>query len=170
MTQVRIPAPSSQYSALAPTTVSVRLVTADGRPVLGWSGSRLVAECADLPLDTDRLLTLVPQSAIALATGAATWYAITIKTRVRSEDYLVQVPDTAVVVDLADLVAAELIPPAELLAELLVPYLEARDAAVAAAAETAALLTATQERLLPDPATLPDGAMVQVINGQWVLL
>lgn len=54
--------------------------------------------------------------------------------------------------------------------ERLVPYLEARAAAVAAAQAAQATARDLSRRTLPNPAALPDGTLVQVISGQWVVL
>lgn len=107
MTQVRIPLPTGQVAPLGPVRLSIRLVDAAGGPVLGWSGSALISEYADVPLTEDRVVALVPQSAIALPQGAPTWYAVAIATRKRTERYRVQVPDTEDLVELAALVAAQ---------------------------------------------------------------
>lgn len=45
-----------------------------------------------------------------------------------------------------------------------------RENFAAAKSEIEALQSAIAGRLLPDPASLPNGAMVQVVNGAWVLL
>lgn len=45
-----------------------------------------------------------------------------------------------------------------------------RENFAAAKSEIEALQTAIAGRLLPDPATLPNGAMVQVVDGEWVLI
>jgi hypothetical protein len=106
MALVRIPAPSGQLAAAGPARLSIRLVDADDRPVLGWVGAALMGEYEDLPLVTERLVELIPQSQIALPGGGPTWYAVVIANRARTQRYSVQVPDAAGVLELRDLVAA----------------------------------------------------------------
>lgn len=59
---------------------------------------------------------------------------------------------------------------ADLLVTLMAPMLQARADATAALAEVAALVGAQPSRQLPDPSALPDGSLVEVINGHWVNL
>lgn len=132
MTAVRIPAPQGHAAPLT-ARLSVRLVTANGKPVLAFAGFDLIGEYADLALDQDLTLDLTPTAALALPDGAATYYQFILRTPGRVERYQVQVPAAPPAVELADLVAATAIPPGKILAEILAPYLIARDAALAAA-------------------------------------
>ncbi len=144
MTQVVIPLPAGHTADLGWVRLSVRLVTVDGRQVIGFAAGGLLTEYADLDMTAPVTLELVPQTAIALPDSAATWYAISLQTRTHTEHWLVQVPDSQTPLTLAELVAASLIPPGDLVEQVILP------------------------RLLPDPTLLPDGILLSVRDGAWV--
>lgn len=128
MTTIRIPplASGGTETGLADSVVSVRLVDARGRPMIGLrttDGAPVTAYSAHTvladgePLEVD----LTPQSAIARADGAASYYQVIVRAPHRAEVWRIQVPDSAEVLELADLVAGAAVDPASLLASRLLP-------------------------------------------------
>lgn len=115
MTTVRINPVTDGTGDVVPAEVSVRLVDADGTDRVGWQVSTgdPVTEYSLIPLTEAGGaidLELFPQVDVAYdAYGSPTYYRCTIATAHRSEPYDVQVPDTAEVVGLADLVGQDLI-------------------------------------------------------------
>lgn len=119
--QLRIPAPTGAIAPPGAARADIRLITADGKQVLGFLGTALRTEYAALPLAADQIVTLAAQSEIALPGGAPTWYEIKISTPTRSETYRVQVPAQAGVQDLRDLVGAAAVPAGDIVAGRLLP-------------------------------------------------
>jgi hypothetical protein len=144
VTTIRIPPVYDGAGTQVDAVADVRLITADGKPVLAFAATELATEYQAVAIpadDADGLsLDLAPTASLALPSGAATYYQITVRTRHRAEVYRVQVPDSDAVVDLATLVAAEGIDPDDILAG----------------------------RLLPDPALLADGKWVTTVDGAWI--
>jgi hypothetical protein len=94
----------------------IGLRASDGSPVTCTASYRLPAAGPAWEID------LTPQSAIAQATGAASYYALSITGPVHTEAWHVQVPDSADTVALADLIAgAATVDPADILAGRLLP-------------------------------------------------
>lgn len=133
MTELAIPVPRDADGTPLTTRASVRLITADGEPVLAWVGPGLRTEYRDLVLTDDTTLTLTPTAELALPDGTATWYEIAIATRGRTERYRVQVPDSVGVMALRDLVGADEIPPGSLPADIVADVLDAAASAEASA-------------------------------------
>jgi len=119
--QVRIPVPAGSAADIGAARVSIRLITADGKPVIGWVGDGLATEYADLALTAPLTVTLAAQSQIALPNGAPTWYEIAVSTKARTERVRVQVPDLPGVQELRALVTASAVPAADILAGRLLP-------------------------------------------------
>ncbi|MBV5274454.1 MAG: hypothetical protein JZU52_12695 [Lamprocystis purpurea] len=115
MAQVRIPLPTGWSADLGPARLSVRLVDASGAQVLGFAGTGLRTEYADLAMSAEVVLDLTPTAQLALPDGAPTWYALTLATRAVATRYRIQVADVPQVQELRDLVGAAGIDPAELL-------------------------------------------------------
>lgn len=173
MTLVRFPAIVDGEGTVYPASLQVSLVDAEHNPVLGITGTGLTTEYQQEMMTTPVSIALVPQAQIALLGGGQTWYRVRLLTlagkRV-SQTWYVQVPQNPVLVEFVDLLGVAAIPSADLLVELMTPYWEARDEAVQAAMMTQSLLESAEARLLPDPTELPDGTLVQVLDGQWVTL
>lgn len=146
-TRVRLPLPAGAAGALGPARATIRLVGADGKPVMAFAGADLRTEYVDLVLTADRIVDLVPQSALARAGAAATWYDIRITTRGLTDAYRVQVPASALVLELADLVGA---------------------AALSATALTEGRTLTAAERVLLDQVELP--TLLRRITAQSVAL
>lgn len=117
------------------SVVDIRLVDARGRPMIGLratDGAPITAyltyriPAAGPALEVD----LTPQSVIARADAAASYYAITITAPHRAEYWRIQVPDSAEVQELMDLVGAAAITPGSIPATRLLP-LGASDGQVA---------------------------------------
>lgn len=138
MTTVHIPPVLDGAGYPVAATCAVRLVRADGTPVLGFVGEALAAEYQTQSIPAIGLdLTLAAQDTIALPDGAATWYAIEIATAFRTETYPVQVPTSAQPVTLHTLVGATVIDPADLLTGRLLTLAERAAIAAATAPPTA---------------------------------
>ncbi|WP_295622495.1 hypothetical protein [uncultured Lamprocystis sp.] len=108
LTPVRLP-------ALAGGTASVRLVYQDSpqTQVLGFDGPEWVTAYARIDLAAAQTIDLTPTAAIATPDGRATAYLITVQAPGgRGAPYLVQVPESAAVLELVDLVGAAVIDPA----------------------------------------------------------
>ena len=102
LTPVRLP-------ALAGGTASVRLVYQDSpqTQVLGFDGPEWVTAYARIDLAAAQTIDLTPTAAIATPDGRATAYLITVQAPGgRGAPYLVQVPESAAVLELVDLVGA----------------------------------------------------------------
>ena len=148
MSTVRIPPAYDGAGNQVDATVDVRLITADGKPVIAFNATDLATEyqAVAIPADdpeaatTGLLLDLAPTAALALPDGAATWYQITLRTRHRAEGYRVQVPDSGSVLELQTLIGATAIDPADILSG----------------------------RLLPSPASEPDNRWLRTQGGAWI--
>lgn len=117
------------------STVSIRLVDARGRVMIGLrtlDGAPVTAYLTHrIPAAGPAWeIGLTPQSVIARADAAATYYAVTISAPHRSEYWRIQVPDADAVQELIDLVGAAAIAPGSLAAARLLP-LGATDGQVA---------------------------------------
>lgn len=175
MTAVTIPLVRNGAGEVLPAVVSIRLVTLDDlgqeSRAIGCLASGLLAEYDDLALDTAPLVvSLAPTAAITLLSGAVTWYRITVRTQWAHASWRVQVPTTDAPVWLADLLVGAALPAPAALSALLAPAMQAGAEAGATLAALNALVQAPTTRPLPDPSALPDGTMVQVLQGQWVIL
>ena len=141
MSLVRIPPVYDGAGVQVDATVDVRLITADGKPCIAFNATELATEYQAVALpaaEPDGLtIALAPTAALALPSGSATWYQITLRTRHRAEIYLVQVADSPAVQELSDLAAAAAIDPADIAAG----------------------------RLLPDPTDVPDDWTLSVDGG-----
>lgn len=136
--RVRIPAPSGTAGPVGAATARVRLIGADGKPIMGFVGDDLRTEYARIALDEDVIVDLAAQSEIEALGGGQTWYEFTIATEVQAQKFKVQVLNTADVQDLRDLVAVAVAP------DLL------------------------EWRLLPDPAPLADGRWLTTAGQHWI--
>jgi len=121
MTAVRIPLPVAVPGDLGPVRLTISLVDAAGLPVLAFCGPGLRTALFDETLTAERVVELTPQTQLALPAGTPTWYVITLASRARAARYQVQVPDSAAVLELGDLVGAAALDPADLTAGRLVP-------------------------------------------------
>lgn len=93
----------------------IGLRTTDGRPVTAYTTHTIPAGGPAWEVD------LTPQSAIARADGAASYYAVTLRLPQRTELFRVQVPESLGVLELADLVAGAAVDPADIAAGRLLP-------------------------------------------------
>lgn len=122
MATVIIPPVLNGVGDLVPAILDVRLVLADGSSAIGFVATDLVTEYQNTTIPEEGVtLTLTPQSDIALEDGAATYYAISIRTQYKEQTYTVQVADAVEDQLLSALVAASTIDPADILALYLVP-------------------------------------------------
>jgi hypothetical protein len=147
MTQVRIRplAADGTASGVMASRVAIRLVDRDGQPMIGLrtpDGAPVTTYHEhEIAADgTPWVVDLTPQSAIGRADGAESYYQVEIRAGHRHEPWRVQVPDSGAVLELADLVGASAIAPADLLAG----------------------------RLLPTPADEPDNRWLRTLDGAWV--
>jgi hypothetical protein len=143
-TSVRIPPVYDGSGAQIAARVDVRLVDADGKPVLAFASTEGATEYQSTAIPDDEpgglVVELAPTASLARQDGAATWYQVTVTTRHRAEVYLIQVPDSPEVQELSDLVGGAAVDPADILAG----------------------------RLLPTPASLPDAKWLTTDSGAWV--
>ena len=115
MTAVRIP-------PLAGGQARIRLVYQDNPAlqVMGFEGPEWSTTYTDVDLTTEAVVDLTPTADIATNDGSATCYAVTATTTGRRGwSCCVQVPDSHIVQELADLVGASAIDPASLTAEVI---------------------------------------------------
>ena len=139
MTSVIIPPVRDGSGKTMPAWVNVRLVGADDQNRLAFLDTDLASEYRDVSLPSYGLtLTLAAQTELALPDAANSWYRIEIRTAHRRETWLVQVPESALPVQLRDLVGAEEIPPGSLPADVVADVLDAAAATAADAEATAA--------------------------------
>lgn len=118
MSQVRIRQPVDAAGDPLTARVSISLVTESGNRVVGWNvgTSEPVSEVDILDLTEDIVLELLAQSRIATASGGETWYRVRMAPPGALGTWDVQVPESAEVVELADLVGAAGIDPGDILA------------------------------------------------------
>ncbi len=139
MTSVLIPPVRDGSGKTMPAWVNVRLVGADAQNRFAFLDTDLASEYQDVALPSNGLsLTLAAQTELALPDAANSWYRIEIRTAHRRETWLVQVPESALPVQLRDLVGAEEIPPGSLPADVVADALDAAAATAADAEATAA--------------------------------
>ena len=144
MTSVRFPPITDGEGTVYPTTLQVALVDANHAPVIGIVGAGLTTEYQREALSEAVTIDLVPQSAIALLGGGATWYQVkllTVAGKRVTQTWYIQVPDSGTTQELADLVGATAVDPTDIAAELLAAV--ADDAAAAADSATEAAGSAT---------------------------
>ena len=147
MTMVRLPAQLDGTGAVVAARVTWSLVGEDQRtPVVGLHGLSFLAEARAVMVTTAAgvLVDLVPQRQIGTVLGAPTWYRVAYGAPGHPDVRFIRVPESAAVQELADLIGAELIPPASL---------------------TAGRVLTADERAALDAATLPPSAANRILTG-----
>jgi hypothetical protein len=134
MTTVLIPPVLNGAGNPVTATASVRLILADGTPVIGFTDAGLVSEYDDLTIGAGLELELTPQADISMPGNVATYYLITLTAgRGIITTHLVQVPDSVSPVPLSTLVGADDVTPGDAGAQAISDAVDAGIAAFAAA-------------------------------------